>query len=423
MHLYEGGEVEDSEDPEQSDVSELSEKPQKIQDSLAFQYAKILKASPIEESERLERAKKHVDKEYELMAQTHKDYPRSQTLLYGLRFDWKSHMQTFHISFFLLRRIALAFLLVFGEDIAYWGIQIMIATSIVMLCMLLTFNQWRVKIIQIQHIVNELFLYLLCWLLLVFQGAFPRMNDETYEIFGYAVIGVVAVFVIFNLICIIYEDIIVHFLLHCRRCQNIIEFRKNRHKLSDLNRRSRFAWKQLLEWRAEQRKIEWEKKYPKKAKALKKAQKKKLLEAEAKKKRIAEEKQRKIDAAVAKKQRLAEEKQRKLDEMEAKKKRIVEAERQKAMIKKTIVTSTTTNIKGSSPAKDKDTTLKVGDDIENQRSSIVTQHVTSTNQQQNPDHVNAFFPGEQKVMTTTTTTSIMKNAQQHSAPQNNQSTL
>jgi len=27
MHLYEGGEIEDSEDPEQSDLSELSEKP------------------------------------------------------------------------------------------------------------------------------------------------------------------------------------------------------------------------------------------------------------------------------------------------------------------------------------------------------------------------------------------------------------
>ena len=37
MHLYEGGEIEDSEDLQQSDdVSELSEKPEKIEDSLAF---------------------------------------------------------------------------------------------------------------------------------------------------------------------------------------------------------------------------------------------------------------------------------------------------------------------------------------------------------------------------------------------------
>jgi len=69
---------------------------------------------------------------------------------------------------FLVRRALLAYLLVFGGHIAYWGLQIMIATSILMLWLLFTFDQWRHKIITIQHTVNELVLYALCWLLLIF---------------------------------------------------------------------------------------------------------------------------------------------------------------------------------------------------------------------------------------------------------------
>ena len=93
------------------------------------------------------------------------------------------------------------------------------------------------------------------------------MDDKTYQMMGYIVIGLVAAFVIFNLIVIVYEDIICHLILHCKRCKNIIEFRKNRHKLSDLNKRTKYAIKQLREFEAKKKRIEWEMRFPEKAKA------------------------------------------------------------------------------------------------------------------------------------------------------------
>lgn len=142
----------------------------------------------------------------------------------------------------------MAFLLVFGSEIAYWGLQIMIATCILMLWMLLTYEQWRFKIITIQHIVNELVLYVLCWMLLMFQGAFPRMDNLTYQFLGYIMMAILYLFIVFNLIVIVYDGIILHCRRHCRRRDNIVEFRKNRHKLTDLNRRNRYAWNQLREF-------------------------------------------------------------------------------------------------------------------------------------------------------------------------------
>ena len=43
-----------------------------------------------EEKERQERARKNVEKEYQIMNEAKQTWPRSRTLFYGLRFDWKT---------------------------------------------------------------------------------------------------------------------------------------------------------------------------------------------------------------------------------------------------------------------------------------------------------------------------------------------
>ena len=56
------------------------------------------------------------------MWEAKRTWPRSKTLFYGLRFDWRSQILTMHISLFLVRRVIMAALLVFGGKIAYWGL-------------------------------------------------------------------------------------------------------------------------------------------------------------------------------------------------------------------------------------------------------------------------------------------------------------
>ena len=75
-----------------------------------------------EQQERQERARKNVDKEIKFMWEAKRTWPRSKTLFYGLRFDWRSQILTMHISLFLVRRVIMAALLVFGGKIAYWGL-------------------------------------------------------------------------------------------------------------------------------------------------------------------------------------------------------------------------------------------------------------------------------------------------------------
>lgn len=96
--------------------------------------------------------------------------------------------------------------------------------------------------------MNELFLYVLCWMLLIFQGSFPRLDDDTYEIIGYVMVGVLVLFIVFNLLVIIWDGIIMHCIRHCKRRQAIIDFRMQRHKLSSLNKRALFGAKKLREW-------------------------------------------------------------------------------------------------------------------------------------------------------------------------------
>ena len=67
--------------------------------------------------------------------------------------------------------------------------------------------------------MNELVLYLLCMILLVYQGAFPRMYEKRFDVFdsffedvntffGYLIISLVLLYIIYNLIVIIYDSII-----------------------------------------------------------------------------------------------------------------------------------------------------------------------------------------------------------------------
>ena len=152
-------------------------------------------------------------------------YPRSRTLVYGLQFKWANQVHTLHIFLFFARRVLMALFLVYGSRYAYWGIHVMIASCILMLWILFNFNQWRDKIVTVQHIVNELFFYVLCWMLLIFQGAFPRIDETTYKVLGYLMIGLLAAFILFNLIVIIWDGIIMHCVWHCRRRAEIVKFR------------------------------------------------------------------------------------------------------------------------------------------------------------------------------------------------------
>ena len=78
---------------------------------------------------------------------------------------------------------------------------------------------------------------------------FDSFFEDVNTFFGYLIISLVLLYIIYNLIVIIYDSIIGQCMRHCARRDAIIEFRKNRHGRRDLNARALRADSQLTEWR------------------------------------------------------------------------------------------------------------------------------------------------------------------------------
>ena len=60
-------------------------------------------------------------------------------------------------------------------------------------------------------------------------------NDTKSTVIEYTIIGILVAFIVFNLTVMIWDGVIDHWRKHSARRQNIVEFRKNRHSLFDLN--------------------------------------------------------------------------------------------------------------------------------------------------------------------------------------------
>ena len=102
---------------------------------------------------------------------------------------------------FLLRRVIYALVIVFLDNVMWWGVMLVMLSCLVMLCYACTEWQWKDRIINYQHIFDECTIYCLCLLLLCFSN---MVDAATRWLVGWWFIGICFVYVVVNTIIMIY---------------------------------------------------------------------------------------------------------------------------------------------------------------------------------------------------------------------------
>jgi hypothetical protein len=90
------------------------------------------------------------------------------------------------------------------------------------------------------HIVNEVWLVALCFFLIMSTpGVYKEFYSEGTSERAVFLIVFVSLFIIFNLVAILYDLVVNWWRPHCQRRRNIIEFRNSqRHHLKLINKRN-----------------------------------------------------------------------------------------------------------------------------------------------------------------------------------------
>jgi len=125
---------------------------------------------------------------------------RYRTLFYGLRANEARASAVVHPLMFLTRRVIYAVVIVCMDEIPVWGVFIVMACCLSMLAYALTEWQWNEKIINYQHLFDEMTIYVLCIFLLLYSGYVAR--DMRYSL-GWWMIGVCLLYVLVNTVVIL----------------------------------------------------------------------------------------------------------------------------------------------------------------------------------------------------------------------------
>ena len=132
-----------------------------------------------------------------MLADSVKEPQRYKTLYYGLKRNHPHNVAVIHPLMFLTRRIIYALVIVFMDQVPFWGVIIFMYMTLIMLAYALSEQQWKARIINQQHWFNESTLYLLSVLMLCFSDFLsPLMR---YGL-GFVLITIVFIFVIYNVI-------------------------------------------------------------------------------------------------------------------------------------------------------------------------------------------------------------------------------
>ena len=123
-----------------------------------------------------------------------------KTLYYGLKKNHERNVAVVHPLMFMLRRIIFALVIVFMDEIMFWGVLVVMFSCLIMLAYVLHEQQWQDRIINRQHTFNEIITYFLCVILLFYSS---YVEAKTRDMLGFVLIGICFVFVIVNTIVII----------------------------------------------------------------------------------------------------------------------------------------------------------------------------------------------------------------------------
>ena len=159
----------------------------------------------------------------------------TRTLGYGLNVGNENSLAEIHVLIFLLRRFIFALCIVLAYDNVALGLTILLASSMAMLSLLSQqWHLWDDYWISVQHLVNEIFLSILCLALIVLSNAYIlpyTMVDASTEVF----IALLVLFILFNAAVIIY-DLCKFLRLHLLRMRAIIEHRRTRYTIMQVNK-------------------------------------------------------------------------------------------------------------------------------------------------------------------------------------------
>ena len=123
--------------------------------------------------------------------------PRYKTLYLGLKLNHPRNVAVVHPIMFLFRRIFYALSIVLLADVPLLSSFIFMLAAFGMLMYALSEFQWRDPYVNQQHIVDEIFTYILAVFLLLFTNF---VNAEVRMNLGYALIGLFIAYVIYNLV-------------------------------------------------------------------------------------------------------------------------------------------------------------------------------------------------------------------------------
>lgn len=139
---------------------------------------------------------------------------RHKTLYYGLKLNHARNVAIVHPVMFTLRRIIYALCIVLIATLPLLGVWIMLVGTLVMLAYAVTEWQWKARIINHQHIFNEITTYIVCIHLLMFTN---YNTAQVRVLLGFVLLGVFVIFLVYNsiimLICLCHNIV-----LWIRRC-------------------------------------------------------------------------------------------------------------------------------------------------------------------------------------------------------------
>ena len=153
---------------------------------------------------------------------------RIKTLYYGLKRNHPRNVAVIHPLMFVVRRIVYAAMIVGMDQVPLFATHVFMFMTLVMLGFVLSEHQWKDRVINQQHIFNEIILYCLSVVMLTFTNfVSPLMR----YIMGFVLITLVFVFVIYNAVIML--------LFSCKFFILIIRKQYYRLKRRDLGREAK----------------------------------------------------------------------------------------------------------------------------------------------------------------------------------------
>ena len=131
--------------------------------------------------------------------------PRYQTLFYGLKKNHPRQISVLYPVIYLMRRVVYIILILFMTELPFVSVVILLLWCLATLSLIWTEAQWEDRLINVQHAVNEIALYLILLQVSIFCGLTPA--SETALVLGWTLIATILLTIFFNLTVITYMSI------------------------------------------------------------------------------------------------------------------------------------------------------------------------------------------------------------------------